>query len=164
DAAPAADTAAAGTSTGKYVPPSMRSGAGRGAGESMFRSRCVYRSITFYLLIYLCRDDLPTLRVTNVSEDASDNDLRELFSVCGRVARVYIGKDRETGIGKGYAFISFEDRAAAQKAIEKMNGRGYDNLILNVAWSRKYSLIDICWAVTYAFSFFVEPREQRPGA
>lgn len=38
---PAADLPAAGTSTGKYVPPSMRAGAGatRGAGESMFRSR-----------------------------------------------------------------------------------------------------------------------------
>lgn len=41
--------------------------------------------------------------------------------------------------GKGFAFVSFEDRAVAQRAIEKMNGRGYDNLILSVGWSRKYS-------------------------
>lgn len=67
---------------------------------------------------------MPTLRVTNVSEDTSDNDLRDLFSNFGRVVRVYIGKDRDTGIGKGYAFVSFEDREAAQKALTKVNGMG----------------------------------------
>ncbi|GJJ10545.1 hypothetical protein Clacol_004772 [Clathrus columnatus] len=125
--APATDAPAA-PSTGKYVPPSMRgaANAGRG-GESMFRSR----------------EDLPTLRVTNVSEDTTDNDLRDLFSNFGRVVRVYIGRDRDTGIGKGYAFVSFEDRAAAQKAMDKVHGMGYDNLILNCQWS--------------------QPREQRGG-
>jgi len=114
-----------------YVPPSLRAGAGRGAGEMMGRPGAN-------------RDDLPTLRVTNVSEDAVEDDLRDLFSRFGRVARVFIGKDRETGIGKGYAFVSYEDRTHAQKAIDKMNGFGYDNLILSVGWS--------------------QPRETRPGA
>jgi translation initiation factor 3 subunit G len=82
------------------------------------------------------RDDLPTLRVTNISEDTGENDLRELFGVFGRVARVYVGRDRETGQGKGFAFVSFEDRAVAQRALEKVNGRGYDNLILSVQWSQ----------------------------
>lgn len=83
------------------------------------------------------RDDLPTLRVTNVSEDTSDQDLRDLFGAFGRVARVYVGRDRETGASKGYAFVSFEDRATAEKALERVHGRGYDNLILSVQWSRK---------------------------
>jgi len=107
----------------KYVPPSMRSGAGRGAGESMYRSG-------------MNRDDMPTLRVTNVSEDTQEDDLRELFSKFGRVARVYIGKDRDTGIGKGYAFVSFEEKANAERAIQKVHGMGYDNLILSVQWSQ----------------------------
>ena len=84
------------------------------------------------------RDDLPTLRVTNISEDTQENDLRELFGGFGKVARVYVGRDRETGAGKGFAFVSFDDKAAAQKAIDKVNGRGYDNLILSVQWSRKF--------------------------
>lgn len=83
------------------------------------------------------RDDLPTLRVTNVSEDTTDNDLRELFSAFGRVVRVYIGRDRDTGIGKGYAFVSFEMRSDAERAMNKVHGMGYDNLILNCTWSRK---------------------------
>ncbi|KAI0915611.1 hypothetical protein AcW1_001486 [Taiwanofungus camphoratus] len=114
-AAPSASTG------GKYVPPSMRGA--RGAGESMSRPGG-------------SRDDLPTLRVTNISEDTQENDLRDLFSTFGRVARVYVGRDRETGAGKGFAFVSFEDRALAQKAMERTHGRGYDNLILNVQWSQ----------------------------
>jgi translation initiation factor 3 subunit G len=97
----------------------------RGPGESMGRPGG-------------SRDDLPTLRVTNISEDTQENDLRELFGSFGRVARVYVGRDRETGIGKGFAFVSFEERAVAQRAMEKMHGRGYDSLILNVQWSRKW--------------------------
>ncbi|KAL0958503.1 hypothetical protein HGRIS_000645 [Hohenbuehelia grisea] len=120
DAPPAAPSGAGASTGGKYVPPSMR-GAGRGAGETMRGSN---------------RDDLPTLRVTNVSEDTQENDLRELFGNFGRVARVYVGRDRETGAGKGFAFVSFEDRANAQRAMEKVHGMGYDNLILSVQWSQ----------------------------
>ncbi|ELU38114.1 RNA recognition motif domain-containing protein [Rhizoctonia solani AG-1 IA] len=107
---------------GKYVPPSMRAGAGAGrGGETMFRNN---------------RDDLPTLRVTNVSEDTQEDDLRDLFSKFGRVARVYVGRDRETGAGKGYAFVSFEEKANAERAMQKVHGMGYDNLILSVQWSQ----------------------------
>jgi len=122
DAAAPADAAAssAGVGGGKYIPPSMRAGAG-GRGESMYRGG---------------REELPTLRVTNVSEDTTEADLRDLFGAFGRVARVYVGRDRETGAGKGYAFVSFEDRAIAQRAMEKVHGMGYDNLILNCQWSQ----------------------------
>jgi len=126
DDAPA-DAPPAASSGGKYVPPSMRAGA-RGPGESMNRPGGTGS-----------REDLPTLRVTNISEETQENDLRELFGNFGRVARVYVGRDRETGIGKGFAFVSFEDRAIAQRAMEKLNGKGYDNLILSVQWSRKWS-------------------------
>lgn len=119
---PAEPAAAAPSTGGKYVPPSMRGA--RGPGESMGRPGG-------------SRDDMPTLRVTNISEDTQENDLRELFSRFGRVARVYVGRDRETGAGKGFAFVSFESKGDAQLAMEKMHGRGYDNLILSVQWSRK---------------------------
>lgn len=124
--APAADAPPAAPTGGKYVPPSMRPGA-RGPGESMNRAGGTGS-----------REDLPTLRVTNISEETQENDLRELFGSFGRVARVYVGRDRETGIGKGFAFVSFEDKAIAQRAMEKLNGKGYDNLILSVQWSREW--------------------------
>ena len=59
----------------------MRAGAASRSGEAMGRPG-------------MNRDDLPTLRVTNVSEDTTDQDLRDLFSNFGRVVRVYIGRDR----------------------------------------------------------------------
>lgn len=106
---------------GKYVPPSQR-GLG-GAGESMFRSR----------------DDLPTLRVTSLSYDAEDDDLRSLFepfAKTGRLARANVVRDRETRESKGFGFVSFESRKDAETALQKMNGYGYDSLILNVSWSQ----------------------------
>ncbi|KAJ3758216.1 eukaryotic translation initiation factor 3 subunit G-domain-containing protein [Lentinula raphanica] len=125
DTIPPPDVApGAGPTGSKYIPPSLRAGA-RGAGETMRGPGGG------------SRDDLPTLRVTNISEDTQEADLRDLFGHFGRVARVYVGRDRETGAGKGFAFVSFEDRAVAQKAMEKVNGKGYDNLILSVQWSRK---------------------------
>jgi hypothetical protein len=124
-AAPIEPAAAATSSGGKYVPPSMRGGGGRGPGEAMGRPGG-------------SRDDLPTLRVTNISEDTQENDLRDLFGAFGRVSRVYVGRDRETGAGKGFAFVSFDEKSVAQKAMDKMHGRGYDNLILSVQWSRKF--------------------------
>jgi hypothetical protein len=39
------------------------------------------------------RDDLPTLWVTNSSEETQENDLRELFGVFDGVARLYAGRD-----------------------------------------------------------------------
>ncbi|WWD22437.1 hypothetical protein CI109_106928 [Kwoniella shandongensis] len=108
-----------GTSTGgKYVPPGQR--AGGGAGESMFRNR----------------DDLPTLRITSLSVDADEDDVRDLFAKFGRIGRVSVVRDRETRESKGLAFVSFEEKKAAELAIQKMNGHGYDSLILNVAWSQ----------------------------
>ncbi|CAO1619042.1 unnamed protein product [Sympodiomycopsis kandeliae] len=119
---PAVAAAAGGASGGgKYVPPSLRGGASR-TGERMGGPG-------------MSRDDLPTLRVTNLSEDADDDDLRELFSRFGRVVRVYVGRDRETGICKGYAFVSFESREDADRARQRIDGKGYDNLILSVGWS-----------------------------
>jgi len=136
--------APAASAGGKYVPPSMRAGAGRGAGESMRGPGN--------------REDLPTLRVTNISEDTLENDLRELFGVFGRVARVYVGRDRETGAGKGFAFVSFEERAVAQKALERVNGKGYDNLILSVQWSRKNLFFELLYA---GFDSFVSRATAR---
>ncbi len=37
------------------------------------------------------------MRVTNLSEDVSEEDLYELFGAFGHVQRVFIAKDRETG-------------------------------------------------------------------
>ncbi|XWS53083.1 hypothetical protein CRYUN_Cryun11dG0127200 [Craigia yunnanensis] len=113
------ETAAAATGSGKstYVPPGMRAGADR-SGTDMRR-----------------RNDENSVRVTNLSEDTREPDLQELFRSFGAVSRVYVAVDQKTGMSRGFGFVNFVNKEDAQRAINKLNGYGYDNLILRVEWA-----------------------------
>lgn len=110
---------AAGAKTGGYVPPSLRNRAPGDVGDSMNKRR-----------------EENSVRVTNLSEDTREDDLRELFSPFGPISRVYIAYDRDTGENRGFAFVNFVYREDAAKAIDKLDGYGYDNLILRVEWAQ----------------------------
>jgi len=115
---------AGGAGGSSYVPPHLRGGKGL-VGERMggkFERE---------------RDDLATLRVTNVSEMADEDELRDLFSRYGRVTRVFLAKDRDTGLAKGFCFVSFVERSDAARAQEKMDNFGYKFLILRVEFAKK---------------------------
>eukprot|EP00013_Stygamoeba_regulata_P006995 CAMPEP_0177641434 /NCGR_PEP_ID=MMETSP0447-20121125/7061_1 /TAXON_ID=0 /ORGANISM="Stygamoeba regulata, Strain BSH-02190019" /LENGTH=275 /DNA_ID=CAMNT_0019143545 /DNA_START=40 /DNA_END=867 /DNA_ORIENTATION=+ len=106
---------------GKYVPPSLRRGA-TGAtmeGDSI-RSR---------------RDEA-TLRVTNLSEDTRESDLQELFRPFGTISRIYLAKDKHTGLSKGFAFVNFVHREDAARALDTLSGYGFDHLILHLEWAK----------------------------
>lgn len=107
-----------------YVAPALRAGGARlnTAGSTMDRPG---------------RDDSNTLRVTNLSEDTTDDDLRDLFGRFGRISRVFLAKDRETNRTKGFAFVSFHERDDAIRAMEKLDKKGYDNLIIRVEFAGK---------------------------
>ena len=49
---------------------------------------------------------------------------------------MYLAKDMNTFLSKGFAFITYYNRGDAQKAIDKLNGHGYDNLIMQVMWAK----------------------------
>ncbi|KAB7495557.1 Eukaryotic translation initiation factor 3 subunit G [Armadillidium nasatum] len=104
---------------GKYVPPSMREG-GSKKGESMISNR---------------RDETATVRVTNLSENTREQDLQELFRPFGEISRIFLAKDKFTMASKGFAFINYKRRDDAARAIQVINGFGYDHLILNVEWA-----------------------------
>ena len=107
-----------GTTAGKYVPPAARAGL---TGKTMPERRT---------------DDLNTIRVTNISESTTEADLQDLFQPFGRISRVYLAKDKETMLSRGFAFVSFVHREDAAKAMEKLQGFGYDHLILKLEWAR----------------------------
>ncbi|KAH8774899.1 putative eukaryotic translation initiation factor 3 subunit G [Hyaloscypha bicolor E] len=113
-----------GSGKSSYVPPHMRNGAAASGGDRMGGGK--YE-----------RNDESTLRVTNVSEMAEEQELRDMFERFGRVTRVFLAKDRETGLAKGFAFISFQERTDAAKACEKMDGYGFKHLILRVEFAKK---------------------------
>ncbi|XP_022143427.1 eukaryotic translation initiation factor 3 subunit G-like [Momordica charantia] len=115
--APEATTAAPGATKGTYVPPGLRPGAER-TGTDMRR-----------------RNDENSVRVTNLSEDTREPDLLELFRPFGAVSRVYVAVDQKTSMSRGFGFVNFVNREDAQRSINKLNGYGYDNLILRVEWA-----------------------------
>lgn len=84
-------------------------------------------------------DDAPTLRVSNLSEYATDKDVYDLFSKFGYVSRTHLARDRITNASRGYAFVTFMQKDEAQKALDYLDGYGYDNLILRVEWSKSMS-------------------------
>ncbi|KAJ6032206.1 hypothetical protein N7540_002938 [Penicillium herquei] len=111
-----------GAGSSSYVPPHLRKG-GAAGGEKMGGR--------------FEKDDLATLRVTNVSELAEEQELRDLFERFGRVTRVFLARDRETQRAKGFAFISYADRGDAASACEKLDGFGYRHLILRVEFAKR---------------------------
>lgn len=118
----------AGGSTGKYVPPSARAAAAAGnagGGGGMAGFKPERRT-----------DDLNTIRVTNLSESTTESDLQELFQRYGRISRIYLAKDKETLQSRGFAFVSFFSKDDAARAMEELQGFGYDHLILKLEWAR----------------------------
>ncbi|ORX96570.1 translation initiation factor 3, RNA-binding subunit [Basidiobolus meristosporus CBS 931.73] len=106
----------------RYIPPALRAKmAGGNAASTDDRDK---------------RDEAPTLRVTNLSEDTVESDIYDLFRPFGHIARVYLARDRETNICKGFSFVSFSSREDASRALEAVDGHGFDNLILHVEWAK----------------------------
>jgi translation initiation factor 3 subunit G len=81
------------------------------------------------------RDDSNTVRITNLSEDTKEADLQDLLRPFGPITRLYLAKDRNTGHSRGFAFVTYVRRSDGQKAIDKLNGFGYDHLILSLSVS-----------------------------
>lgn len=113
---------AGGAAGGKYIPPSQRAALASGGGGGVKPERRT--------------DDLNTIRVTNISESTTEADLQDLFKPFGRISRVYLAKDKETMQSRGFAFVSFVNKDDAAKAMEKLQGFGYDHLILKLEWAR----------------------------
>jgi len=83
----------------RYVPPSMRNRReteGKEMGDGRDRGTRGARG---------GQNDENTIRVTNLSEDATQDDLEELFSPFGSLQRVYVAKDSRTQATKGFFFL-----------------------------------------------------------
>ena len=82
------------------------------------------------------RDDSATVRVSNISSRTSEADLMVLFGHYGSIRRIFLSKDKITQESKGFAFVAYHRVGDARKCIEKLDGYGYDHLILRVEWSK----------------------------
>ena len=58
----------------------------------------------------------------NLNYNISEEDLEKVFAEFGEVTSVKIIRDKYTDQSKGFGFIEMADDAAAQKAIDELNG------------------------------------------
>lgn len=73
--------------------------------------------------------------VGNLSQETSEDQLREIFSAFGEVDTAKIIKDNFTGFSKGFGFVEMNNKQEGEKAIEELNNTELDSksIIVNEA-------------------------------
>lgn len=79
------------------------------------------------------------LFVGNLSDHATEAELREHFSAVGPLSYVYLPMDRESGRPRKFAFVEFNDPAQAEEAIRRFNHQPFQGkpLAVNPARARE---------------------------
>ncbi|MGC1306206.1 MAG: RNA-binding protein [Phormidesmis sp.] len=63
-----------------------------------------------------------SIYVGNLSYTAKEEDLEQVFAEYGKVKRITLPTDRETGRPRGFAFVEMEEEAKEDAAIEALDG------------------------------------------
>jgi RNA recognition motif-containing protein len=72
------------------------------------------------------------LFIGGLSWDTTDEGLRGAFEKFGEIVEARVIADRDTGRSRGFGFVSFADDAAANRALEEMNGTELDGRNIRV--------------------------------
>jgi RNA recognition motif-containing protein len=84
-----------------------------------------------------------SIYVGNLAFSVTQDDLNEVFGEYGKVKRIQVPVDRETGRPRGFAFVEMETDAQEEKAIVELDGAEWMGRDLRVNKAR--------------------PREERPA-
>jgi translation initiation factor 3 subunit G len=82
-------------------------------------------------------DEAVIVRISNLSKNTDEMDVEGLAKPFGPVSKVYLAKDKVTGLCKGFAYVHFKKHCDAANAIGTLNGMGFDHLVLSVGWANK---------------------------
>jgi cold-inducible RNA-binding protein len=74
--------------------------------------------------------------VGNLDFSATESSVRALFEPYGKVDRVNLVTDRDTGRSRGFAFVEMTDSAEADRAMAALNGANLGGRALNVNEAR----------------------------
>jgi RNA recognition motif-containing protein len=79
------------------------------------------------------------LYVGNLSYKTTEDDLKDLFKEFKTVTEVNVITDRTTGRSRGFGFVEFSSDEDADKAIESLNGKMFQDreIVINEARPRK---------------------------
>lgn len=76
------------------------------------------------------------LFVTNIAPEATEDDLRKLFLVIGKVSYIHLVTDPKTGAFKGYGYVKMSSEAEAKDAINTLDGARLFNRLIGVTVAR----------------------------
>jgi len=76
------------------------------------------------------------LFVTDISFDTEEEELRKLFSVCGKVRSIHMLTDPRSGQFRGSAFIRMDTDSEAKDAINMLDGTWLDKRYIAVSAAR----------------------------
>jgi RNA recognition motif-containing protein len=74
--------------------------------------------------------------IGNLDFAATNSSVRALFEPYGKVDRVNVVTDRDTGRSRGFAFVEMSDSHQADQAIAGLNGANFEGLALIVNEAR----------------------------
>jgi len=79
------------------------------------------------------------LFVGKLSFNTTDDSLQALFAEYGKVISARVATDRETNQPRGFGFVEMEDQEDAQKAINALDGKAFEDriIVVNVARPRE---------------------------
>lgn len=78
------------------------------------------------------------LFLSNIPYEAEERDLRDFFVEAGYLpSSVKLGKDRDTGNSRGFAFIDIESSKEGLRAIQDLDGQDFMGRRLNVQQARE---------------------------
>jgi RNA recognition motif-containing protein len=83
-----------------------------------------------------------TIRVSNLTKAVTEDDLRDLFGRFGRIHRISVPRSERIEDGvvikepRGFAYIAFYSRDDAELAMTRLQGYGYDHLIIKLEWAK----------------------------
>ncbi|XP_066571147.1 cleavage stimulation factor subunit 2 isoform X2 [Amia ocellicauda] len=75
---------------------------------------------------------LRSVFVGNIPYEATEEQLKDIFSEVGLVVSFRLVYDRETGKPKGYGFCEYQDQETALSAMRNLNGREFSGRALRV--------------------------------
>ncbi len=76
------------------------------------------------------------LYVGNLTFDAIENELQDLFAQHGPVTEVNLMQDRATGRARGFAFVTMATKEGADAAMQALNGKDWKGRTLTVNEAR----------------------------
>ena len=76
------------------------------------------------------------LYVGGLAYSVTEDQLNAAFAAVGTVTSAVVIKDRDSGQSKGFGFVEMGDDAAAQKAIQELNGKDLGGRNITVTEAR----------------------------